>query len=123
MIHPNIIHRRNTGSRLLAGALAFAGLLLAAGAAPASAQHKELLSRFVQSDNSDAMRACTQGRSFVDAQQWEQAASTFNRFVAQYPKDKNMDAALYWLAYARNRQGNPGAAEEPLQRLLQSYPN
>src|SRR5215212_4588969 len=123
MIDPNIIHRRNTGSRLLACALACAGLLLAAGAAPASAQHKELLSRFVQSDNSDAMRAFTQGRSFVDAQQWEQAASTFDRFVVQYPKDKNVDAALYWLAYAHNRQGNPQAAEAPLKRLLQGHPN
>lgn len=123
MIHPSIIHRRNTGSRLLAAALAFAGLLLAAGAAPVSAQpYKELLNRFVQSDNDAAMRAFTQGRSFVDAQQWQQAASTFDRFVAQYPQDKNLDAALYWLAYARNRQGNPGAAEEPLKRLLQSYP-
>lgn len=126
MIHPNTLHRRNTGSRLLACALACAGLLLVA-AAPANAQHarqyKELLSRFVQSDNDAAMRAFTQGRSFVDAQQWEQAATTFDRFVAQYPKDKNVDAALYWLAYAHNRKGNPQAAEAPLTRLLQSYPN
>lgn len=124
MIHPNIIHGRNTGSRLLAGALAFAGLLLAADAAPARAQqYKELLNRFVQSDNDAAMRAFTQGRSFVDAQQWQQAASIFDRFVVQYPQDKNLDAALYWLAYARNRQGNPQAAEAPLAQLLQSYPN
>src|SRR5829696_8381948 len=123
MIHPNFIHRRNPGPRLLAGALALAGLLLAAGPAPASAQqYKELLNRFVQSDDEAAMRAFTQGRSFVDAQQWQQAASTFDRFVAQYPQDKNLDAALYWLAYARNRQGNPGAAEEPLRRLLQGHP-
>ena len=123
MIHPNIIHRRNTGSRLLAGALAFAGLLLAAGSAPANAQqYKELLNRFVQSDNDAAMSAFTQGRSFVDAQQWQQAASTFDRFVVQYPKDKNMDAALYWLAYARNRQGHAQDAEATLSRLLVNYP-
>jgi HEAT repeat protein len=123
MIHPNTLHRRNTGARLLGSALALAALLLAA-AAPASAQqYKELLNRFVQSDNDSAMRAFTQGRSFVDAQQWEQAASTFQRFVAQYPKDKNVDAALYWLAYAHNRQGNPSASEGPLTQLLQSHPN
>ena len=123
MIHPNIIHRRHAGSRLLAFALAFAGLLLAAGAAPANArQHKELLNRFVQSGNDSALRAFTQGRSFVDARQWEQAAATFDRFVAQYPKDPNIEAALYWLAYAHNRQGNPAAAEAPLARLLQGFP-
>ena len=123
MIHPNIIRRRNTRTRLLAGALALAGLLLAAGAASANAQPKELLNRFVQSGDDAAMRAFTQGRSFVDAQQWAQAAETFDRFVARYPKDKNMDAALYWLAYAHNKQGNPAAAEDRLNQLLQTYPN
>src|SRR5919205_713975 len=123
MIHPNIIRRRNTAPRLAAVALALAALLLAAGPAPASAQQKDLLNRFVQSDNDAAMRAFTQGRSFVDAQQWDRAAETFGRFVAEYPKDKNMDAALFWLAYAQNRQGNPAAAEAPLARLLQLYPN
>lgn len=122
MIHPNIIHEQNKGARLLAVAIAAACLLLAS-AAPASAQRRELLNRFVQSENDAAMRAFTQGRSFVDAQQWEQAATTFGRFVAQYPKDRNIDAALYWLAYAHNRQGNPQAAEAPLTQLLQSFPN
>src|SRR5918998_2746935 len=121
MIHPSIIRGRNGGPRLLAVALATACLLLAA--APASAQqYKELLNRYVQSGDDAAMRAFTQGRSFVDAGQWAQAASTFDRFVAQYPQDKNIDAALYWLAYAHNRQGNPAAAEAPLARLLQTYP-
>ena len=123
MIHPNVI-LRNSGPRLLGCALALAGLLLAA--APASArqrQYRELLGRFVQSDNDSANRAFTQGRSFVDAGQWEQAATTFGRFVAQYPKDKNIDAALYWLAYAQNKQGNPQAAEAPLTRLLQLHPS
>src|SRR3712207_1993098 len=122
MIDPKTLNQKQKGARLLAAA--FAGLVLALSAAPAPAQqYKELLNRFVQSDNDSAMRAFTQGRSFVDAQQWEQAAAAFDRFVAQYPKDRNADAALYWLAYARNRQGNPQAAEAPLTVLLQNHPN
>lgn len=122
MIDPKTLNQKQTGARLLAAA--FAGLLLALSAAPARAQqYKELLNRFVQSDNDSAMSAFTQGRSFVDAQQWAQAAAAFDRFVTQYPKDRNADAALYWLAYARNRQGNPQAAEAPLTRLLQNHPN
>jgi HEAT repeat protein len=120
MIHPNTLHRRKAGARLLALALACAGLLLAAGAAPA--QHKELINRLVQSDNEAAVRAFTQGRSFVDEQNWEKAAATFDRFVAQFPSDKNVDAALYWLAYAHNKQGNAQAAEGTLSRLLVNYP-
>jgi HEAT repeat protein len=122
MIDPKTLNGKQTGARLLAAA--FAVLTLALSAAPARAQqYKELLNRFVQSDNDSAMRAFTQGRSYVDAQQWEQAAVAFDRFVTQYPQDRNADAALYWLAYARNRQGNPQAAEAPLARLLQSHPN
>jgi HEAT repeat protein len=122
MIHPNDTHRRKTGSRLLAGALACAALLLAGGSATAGARQKELRSWFVQSDNAAAVGAFRQGQSLVDAGQWEQAASAFDRFVTQYPKDRNVDAALYWLAYAQNRRGNPQAAEAPLTRLLQTYP-
>lgn len=125
MIHPNTLHTRRTGARLLTGFVAVAGLLLAVAFAPANAhaqQYKELLNRFVQSDNDAAMRAFTQGRSFVDEQNWDKAASTFDRFIVQFPADKNVDAALYWLAYAHNRQGNPQAAETTLTRLLQTHP-
>src|SRR5215212_9848354 len=95
MIHPNIIHRRNAGSRLLAVALACAGLLLAvaASAAPASArQHKDLLSRLVQSDNEAATRAFVQGRALLSEEKWAQAVSTFSRFINDYPSDKNREA-------------------------------
>ena len=123
MIDPKTLNGKQTGARLLLKGAALAGLLLALSAAPVRAQqYRELLNRFVQSDNDSAMRAFTQGRSFVDAQQWAQAAAAFDRFVAQYPKDRNADAALYWLAYAHNRQGNPQAAESPLTRLLQEHP-
>ncbi|MBV9924037.1 MAG: HEAT repeat domain-containing protein [Acidobacteria bacterium] len=132
MIHPEQTHRRKTGSRLLAGALACAGLLLAGGSATADAQQQngprgwavqtDNRNWFVQSDNAAAVGVFQQGKSFADAGQWEQAASAFDRFVAQYPKDRNVDAALFWLAYAHNRQGNPRAAVDPLSKLLQTYP-
>jgi HEAT repeat protein len=127
MIHPNAL---NPGTRLyghaksFALAFAFAALALAAAPARAEAQAREMLNRLVQAQgqNDPAARAFTQGRGFIDDSKWDQAASTFDRFINQYPSDKNVDAALYWLAYAHSKQGNLPAAASTIDRLLQNYP-
>jgi len=113
-------------ARLFKGALAFAAFALALTLAPAraGAQSRELLNRLVQSGGgSDASsRAFTQARSYIDDGKYAQAASTFDKFISQYPWDKNVDAALYWLAYAYNKQDNFQGAYNALARLLQNYP-
>ncbi|HST53161.1 MAG TPA: HEAT repeat domain-containing protein [Pyrinomonadaceae bacterium] len=113
-------------SRPAAFALAAFALALAFAFVPAraAAQNSELLNRLVQSSggSGDASRALDQGRSLIDAQRWAQAASAFDKFISEYPSDKNVDAALYWLAYAYSKQNNFQAANEALVRLFQSYP-
>jgi HEAT repeat protein len=127
MIHPNA-HNQSTRSNGLAKsfalAFALAALALAAAPARAEAQAREMLNRLVQAQgqNDPASRAFTQGRGFIDDSNWEQAASTFDSFIARYPSDKNIDAALYWLAYAHSKQGNLPAAASTIDRLLQNYP-
>jgi len=126
MINPKTtLHTVHT-PRLAASALAAAlvALALAAAPAPAKAQAREMLNRLVQSTSGSAdpaANAFVQGRSMIDEQQWQKAAATFDRFVLQYPTDKNVDAALYWLAYAHSKQGNLPAARSALDRLLQNY--
>jgi HEAT repeat protein len=126
MIHPNALNSMTrTRGLAKAAALALAAVFaLAAAPASAHAQAREMLNRLVQSQgqNDPAARAFTQGRGFIDDSKWEQAASTFDRFVVQYPSDKNVDAALYWLAYAHSKQGNMRAAASTIDRLLQNYP-
>src|ERR1700759_2795687 len=113
-------------SRPAVFALAAFALALAFAFAPAraAAQNRELLNRLVQSSggSGDASRALDQGRSLIDAQRWAQAASAFDKFISEYPSDKNVDAALYWLAYAYSKQNNFQEANEALVRLFQSYP-
>ena len=123
MMHPNTLHTRNTGPRLLAGAVALAGLVLALAAAPARAQHKELFRRFVQSDNSAAASAFVQGRALLSEEKWAQAAAALERYRAEFPSDKNLDAATYWLAYAYEKQNKFREAEGALQSLLSRYPS
>jgi HEAT repeat protein len=128
MIHPNIRVNRTSAPRLAAFALAALTLALTLAASPAhaDAQAREMLNRLVQtpgsaSNNDPAMRALDRGRNLIDEGKWDQAASTFASFLAQYPSDKNADAALYWLAYAHAKQGNLQAADATLARLLQNY--
>jgi HEAT repeat protein len=117
-------HRR---ARLFHVAPIFAAFALALSLAPAQAgaQSREMFNRLAQSSSGggDAtLRALNDGRALIEAQKWEQAASAFDRFIAQYPSDKNLDAALFWLAYAHNKQGNYQAAYDSLTRFFKEFP-
>lgn len=125
MIQPNTQHRWIPQARLAALMLAFAALAIALVAAPARANAqspRDMMSRLVQSDNDAATRAFTQARSFLDDQKWAQAASTFNRYIEEYPSDKNLDAALYWLAYAYEKQNKNKEASGVLSDFLGRFP-
>src|SRR5437762_5921935 len=124
MMYPNTRKNRTRLLRLAAFAFAAAALAFAVAPPRADAQSRELLNRLVQSsgDNDAATRALDQARSMIDMQRWSQAASAFDKFISQYPSDKSVDAALYWLAYAYNKQSNFQGAYDALARLMQNYP-
>ena len=125
MIHPNTQDKLIRASRLAALMLASAALAIALVAAPARANAqspRDMVNRLVQSDNDAATRAFTQARSFLDEQKWAQAASTFNRYISDYPSDKNLDAAMYWLAYAYGKQKKFKEADGVLSDMLGRFP-
>jgi HEAT repeat protein len=127
MIQRNARYLQTRFPRLAKRLVVCAGLALALAAVPvrADAQAREMLNRLVQSQGGStdpALRALDQGRSMIDDGKWAQAAATLDRFVAQYPADKNVDAALYWLAYAYSKQSNYQGADTALARLLQRFP-
>lgn len=82
------------------------------------------LNRFVQGNtkNTASMQLFREGRDFIEAQNWQKAAEKFNDFISAYPKDKDLDAALYWYGYALQKQGR-AEAKEPLIKLITKYPN
>ncbi|HEX8684878.1 MAG TPA: HEAT repeat domain-containing protein, partial [Pyrinomonadaceae bacterium] len=124
MIDPKNLQRQHAGSRLLAGALAAAGLLLALAAAPAPAraQHKDLISRLVQGDTDAATKAYVQGRAYLSEEKWERAVAALNNYINGFPTDRNLDAAMYWLAYAYEKQNKNSEADGVLQALLGRFP-
>src|SRR5262245_62182805 len=114
---------------LLLGALVLLSAMVAGGllgrssrnaVAGASAQELGKLNSFIQSSNAkdEAMKIFRQGRDQIEDEEWSSAAASFNSFVAGYPKHKDVDAALYWMAFALKKQGKYAEAETQLEKLM-----
>lgn len=89
------------------------------------AQDIAKLEKFMQSTkvNTASMQIFREGRDLIEAQNWQRAAEKFNEFIKGYPKDKDLDAALYWHGYALQKQGRTDEAAVSLVRLINRYPN
>jgi HEAT repeat protein len=88
-------------------------------------QDVQKLNRFVQTSDSNtpAAKAFREGRDLIERENWPQAAEKFSSFVSAFPKDRDVDAALYWYAYALQKQGKKEQAVAPLLRLINKFPN
>ena len=62
-----------------------------------------------------------EGTAALDARQYSQAIAAFERVVAA--KGSQADGAIYWIAYARNKQGRRGDALVTLAELRRTYPS
>jgi HEAT repeat protein len=69
-----------------------------------------------------AAAAFRDARDLVNAGEWSQAEDRLNRFVSQFPSDREVPAALYWLAFAHKQQNEFPAADGVLTRLITTYP-
>jgi HEAT repeat protein len=61
------------------------------------------------------------GQEYLDEGKWEQAASRFAQVAAL--KGSRADAALYWQAYALNRQGQRAESIQVIAELTKAYPS
>ncbi len=108
---------------LLMLAIGLAGLI-ATRPAYGHDQDIQKLNRFVQTSTKDtpAMQLFRAGRDLIEVENWPKAAEKFSAFVSAYANDKDMDAALYWLAYSLKKQQQPREAARQLARLMKDYP-
>src|ERR1041384_3904984 len=87
-------------------------------------QELSKLNKFVQQKgNTASMQTFREGRDFIEAQKWQQASDKFNDFIKGYPKDKDLDAALYWYGYALQKQNRNDEAATALIKLMDRFPN
>ena len=98
--------------------------LFSVGSVSAHNQEIAKLNRFVQSNkgNTASMQVFREGRDFIEQQNWQKAAEKFNDFIKGYPKDRDLDAALYWYGYALEKQGRKDEATTQLKRLVDRFP-
>ena len=84
---------------------------------PLSQSLRDRDARQVNRDDADYQR----GLRALDARQWDQAISSFS--TAASHKGSQVDAALYWKAYAENRAGHREAALSSIAELRSAYPS
>lgn len=70
----------------------------------------------------DAGTAFRNARDLITDGEWARAQEMFSDYVAKYPKEKNIDAALYWLAYSQQKLGWNNECRATIDRLLLNYP-
>lgn len=114
-------------NRILALAIATAFILIASGlgqeAAAQKYSHRPKATKFAQqgSTNAAATTVFNGGRDLIDDAQWAKAEEAFAQYVSKYPQEKNLDAALYWMAYAEAKLRKFNQSKETLEKLLKTY--
>ena len=71
----------------------------------------------------DATTVFRSARDLITDGEWAKAQEKFTEYVSAYPNEKNLDAALYWLAYTQNKLAKYDQCRSTIDRLLQKYPN
>jgi HEAT repeat protein len=117
---------QHASNRVLIAIVLFIGVAGAVSVQLVSGHEQDVqkLNRFVQTtrNNPAAMKIFREGRDLIEGENWQQAAEKFQGFIAEFPKDRDVDAALYWYAYALQKQGQKDEAAVPLLRLVKQFP-
>ena len=80
------------------------------------------VNRLVQQDNNkEASTMFQSGRDLITEQQWSKAEEQFRKYSVTYPAEKNLDAALYWTAYAEFQLSKYDQCKSTLTRLMNTY--
>src|SRR4051812_10562153 len=92
---------RRLFSTALATALVVVSGVVAITAGQQSARRSSSATQLGQqpASNEAALTMFRAGRDLITEEQWDKAQEKFSQFIAAYPNDKSVDAAMYWMAY------------------------
>ena len=124
----NATNRSASLLRILPIALTIALIIIASGfgdrTAAQQSSSRKTLNRLAQQGSNDAASALFRGaRDLITDQQWSKAVEKFSQYAASYPNEKNVDAALYWMAYSEYQLTRFDQCKNTLNRLLSNYKN
>jgi tetratricopeptide (TPR) repeat protein len=72
---------------------------------------------------SDANTVFRSARDLITDGDWARAQEKFSEYVNAFPNEKNLDAALYWLAYTQQKLARYDQCRATIEQLLEKYPN
>lgn len=99
--------------------------LLIASAVAVSAQQRPVSSSGSgnrSAQQGDATTVFRSARDLITDGEWAKAQAKFDEYVNAYPNEKNLDAALYWLAYTQQKLARYDQCRVTVERLLEKYP-
>ncbi|HEY0728952.1 MAG TPA: tetratricopeptide repeat protein, partial [Pyrinomonadaceae bacterium] len=82
-------------------------------------QSQAASNRAAQSDAATVFRSA---RDMITDGDWAKAQQKFSEYVSSYPNEKNLDAALYWLAYSQHKLERYDECRKTINQLLEKYP-
>src|SRR5690242_1751150 len=85
----------------------------------AQGQSQVSTNRGAQTDAATVFRSA---RDLITDGQWAKAQEKFSDYISSYPNEKNLDAALYWLAYAQQKLAKYDDCRVTILRMMEKYP-
>jgi hypothetical protein len=72
---------------------------------------------------SNATTVFRSARDLITDGDWDKAQAKFDEYLTSFPNEKNIDAALYWKAYADYKLAKYDRCRSALDVLMAKYPN
>jgi len=76
---------------------------------------------FSQSSTESAAAVFRAARDQITDGEWAKAQDKFSEYVSKFPNEKNLDAALYWLAYSQYKLSKYQQCRETANKLFEKY--
>jgi len=97
-------------------------ILLTVVAGPVVGQQRRATSNaLTQSSNESAASVFRAARDLITDGEWAKAKAKFSAYVDKYPNEKNLDAALYWLAHSQYKLSKFVQCRETVNKLFAKY--
>ncbi|HJU92008.1 MAG TPA: HEAT repeat domain-containing protein [Pyrinomonadaceae bacterium] len=78
--------------------------------------------RSTQQTSSEALTVFRGARDLIDEGLWQKAQEKFEYYIKTFPNERNIEAALFWLAYTQNKLGKYDQVRATVDRLMRRNP-
>src|SRR5256885_12573064 len=103
-------------------AISFAVLLLASFTFGQQRTSSSSASTNRTAAQTDATTVFRSARDLITDGEWAKAQERFSEYVNSFPNEKNIDAALYWLAYTQQKLARYDQCRATIERLIEKFP-